>query len=103
MDAARTQSSDLANGNGLYVKSMLLQPTAVLLNRGIIGDSNIGASCRYPGGQQPQIMSELAGKRRGGIVVRSMRQRQVMLRIEKINVDHHVQDNNIITINNKNN
>lgn len=103
MDAARTQSSDLAKGDRPHVKSMLLQPTAVLLNRGIIGDSNIGAGCRYPGGQQPQIMSELAGKRRRGVIVRPMRQRQVMLRIEKINVDHHVQDNNIITINNKNN
>ena len=102
MDAARTQSSDLANGNGLYVKSMLLQPMAVILNRGIIGDSNIGANCRHPGGQQPQVMTELAGKRRRGVIVLPMRQRQVMLRIEKINVNHHVQDNNIITINNKN-
>ena len=65
-----------------------MEPAAVLLNRRIIGDGNIGASRRYPRGQQPQVIAELASKWRRGVVVRPMRQCQVMLRIEKKDVNH---------------
>ena len=67
---------------------MINEPTVVLVNRSIIGNSNISSSGRHPCGQQPQIVTELSGKRRRSVVVRSMRQRQIMLRIEKINVNH---------------
>ena len=91
INAARTQVSYLANGNGCNIQMIVLQPTAVSFYRRVIGDSYIGASCRYPCGQQPQVVAELAGKRRGSVVVCPMRQRQIMFGIENINVNHQAQ------------
>lgn len=70
---------------------MVMEPATILLDRAIVGNGYIGASGCQPGGQQPQVMSHLAGKRWRGVVVRPMGQRQVMLGIEKIDVNHMVQ------------
>ena len=88
MDAARTQIGNFTDRNGCYVKVMLIEPTAVIFNGSIIGDSDTRAGRRYPCGQQPQVMTQMAGKRRCRIIVRPMGQRQVMLRIKKINLLH---------------
>ena len=67
---------------------MVIEPASILFNRTIVRNGDIGTSGRYPGGQQPHVMTELAGKRRGGVIVCPMRQRQVMLRIENIDSFH---------------
>ena len=83
-ECGKGPNRNLADGNRRDVQMMVMEPAAVLFNRGIVRHGDIRACRRQPCGQQPQVMTELAGKRRRGVVVRPMRQRQVMLRIEKI-------------------
>ena len=68
---------------------MVAEPTAILVNRDIVWYCDAGTCGRYPSRQQPQVMAELARKRRSCVIVRSMRQCQVMLWIEEINVKHN--------------
>ena len=88
VNAARAQISDFADVDGRYIQMTVMEPTTILVNRAIVWDGNIGARGCYPRRQQPQIMSELTCKWRRSVVVRPMRQRQVMLWIEKIDVFH---------------
>jgi hypothetical protein len=67
---------------------MVMEPMAILFKRAIVRNGDIGASGCHPRQQQPQVMTQLAGERRCRIVVRPMRQCQVMLRIEKIDFFH---------------
>ena len=70
---------------------MGLQIAAVFFNRGIVGDGDTGSRGCQPCRKQPQVIPQLAGKRRRGVVMRPVGQRQVMLGIEEINVNHDVQ------------
>ena len=88
VNAARAHISDFADVDGRYLQMTVMEPTTILVNRAIVWDGNIGARGCYPRRQQPQIMSELTCKRRCSVVVRPMRQCQIMLWIEKIDVFH---------------
>ena len=94
MDAAIAEIWDLADRDRGDVKVMVVEPLEVPFDRAIVGDGDIGACGRYPRRQQPQVMTELAGERRGCVIVCTVCQRQVMFGIEKIDV-HYLLDGDV--------